>query len=367
MIEIRRAAFVLVHYHGADLLPRAIAAIEADCASCAVAPEFVVVDNGSTDAEKAVLRELPGQVLEDPSNGGYATAINRGVAASDAPFVFLMNPDVFLLPGCTEALLRALETGSAAAGPQFYWDDDRRFLMPPTERRTVADELAAAMAERGDWAATRARARWRRHARRHWSAREPFESIHLSGALIAVRRDAFERVGPFDEGFRLYFEEQDWLVRAAEAGVVCSYVPAAEAVHFFNQSAVSEPQSRVWEAESAKRYAAKHLPGWLPRAVETVRPARSGLSEPARIETFPPTLDLPRRRERLWIEISPAMRGFPAGATRVASDEGDRWTLPESVWAHMAPGRYYATVCADDGRELQRASFERPEIVASGM
>jgi hypothetical protein len=41
---------------------------------------------------------------------------------------------------------------------------------------------------------------------------------YLTGACLAIRREAWDSVGPFDEEFFLYGEEADWQRRAIEAG-----------------------------------------------------------------------------------------------------------------------------------------------------
>ena len=49
----------------------------------------------------------------------------------------------------------------------------------------------------------------------------------LTGACLAVTRDGWRRVGRFDEGFRLYYEETEWLLRARSRGVRAVLAPAA--------------------------------------------------------------------------------------------------------------------------------------------
>ena len=222
MIDI---AFVLVHYHSADLLRRAVGAILADLDACGISAEILVVDNGSDEAEREVLRELPIRCLSPGTNTGYAAALNVGTRNTRASVLLLMNPDVLVLPGCIVTLVQALREGASVAGPRFYWDIKKRFLMPPTEQRTIAAELWGATAEWSAGSARRARRRWRLHARRHWCATQPIATACLSGAMMAVRRDALEKIGPFDEEFRLYFEEQDWLTRLIAKGLRTLYVP----------------------------------------------------------------------------------------------------------------------------------------------
>jgi N-acetylglucosaminyl-diphospho-decaprenol L-rhamnosyltransferase len=52
-----------------------------------------------------------------------------------------------------------------------------------------------------------------------------------------TRRDIFERLGGFDEGFFLYWEDADYCRRAANAGLRRMYVPTASVGHIVGRSA----------------------------------------------------------------------------------------------------------------------------------
>ncbi len=362
-----KAAFILVHYHAAELLRRAIDAIFADVHAARIEAELLVVDNGSDPAEERLLRTLPAQYIANPANTGYAAGLNLGIANTTSEFLFLMNPDVFLVPGCTERLLAALSAGAAACGPLFFWDEQRTFLLPPTEERTPMAELASAVAERSTMAGRYARRRWRRHAHHHWLAESAVPSRSLSGALIATRRSVLHRVGLFDESFQLYFEEQDWLTRLGLAGLRSVFVPGAEAIHLFNQSAVSEPRAVQWARAAEARYAAKHYPRWLPRALDVLHPSDPDAAYRLRaMPDSPPRLDLEpigaRGAASAWIEVSPFAKGIPAAAARIDPPGNRVWTFPASVWQHIGAGRYSLTVCSGTGRELFRGTFERPPL-----
>src|SRR6185295_4708557 len=241
-----RLAVILVHYHTPDLAVDAVGALRVDLAAAGLAAEWLLVDNGSDAAERSRLDSLGVRRIDPGTNLGYAGGVNLGMASCTAEVVVLMNPDVLVLPGCVPALLGRLQAGAAVAGPAFFWDRGRRLLLPPGEARSRREELFAVLAGRDERWAARARRRWRRHARRHWESRSPLASHALSGGLLAIRRSAWERVGPFDEGFRLFFEETDWLLRARRHGVRSEYVPGAEAIHLYHQSAGAEPRARQW-------------------------------------------------------------------------------------------------------------------------
>ena len=346
-----RLAVILVHYHTPDLAAEAVEALRADLVG--IDSELLLVDNGSDGEGRALLESLPARRIDPGSNLGYAGGVNLGVAtAGPADIVIVMNPDVLVFPGCVPALLDRLRSGAAGAGPAFFWDRKRRMILPPAEERTRRDELLALLAARGEGWAVRARRRWRSHARRHWEARAPLASHSLSGSLLAIRRDAWEQVGPFDEGFRLFFEETDWLLRARRQGLRSEYVPGAEAVHLYNQSAAREPRSQQWFEESARRFRRLHYGGWFATALESLDrrlPQRRSPGLPTLTERG---LNLPGKADYpLWIEVSPNPAGFPATAERIDTPSV-AWTLPLEIVERMPGGAWYVRVTDRAGREV---------------
>jgi GT2 family glycosyltransferase len=353
---------VLVHYHTPELLARAVAALRADIGASGLDAELLVVDNGSDAAARTRISGLDVKCLSPATNLGYAGGVNLGFSNTRAETLVLMNADVEVLPGCLSALTAALEGGAAAAGPRFYWERDKRLMLPPTEERSRRVELLKRLASHGDGTAGWARRRWRRHARRHWLARRPFPSLTLSGALLAVRRDAWQTVGPFDEGFALYFEETDWLRRLHGKRLMACYVPAASAVHRYNQSAAREPRAAQWFAESSRRFENRHYGSWY-TALKDRLPDHgiSRLTEPPRLGPGVPAIDVGgagRPEGRVWLEVSPSRMGFPAAAA-IVDAESREWRLPSEVWEHLPPGTYYLQIVDDAGNERARCAFER--------
>jgi GT2 family glycosyltransferase len=290
------------------------------------------------------------QRIDPGTNLGYAGGVNLGVARSRAGRIVLMNPDVLVLPGCVAALLEALDTGAAVAGPQSFWDRGRRLLLPPAEPRSRRDEIASLLAARGPEWSERARRRWRRHARRHWQARQPLPSWTLSGSLLALRREVWDRVGPFDAGYPLFFEETDWLLRVRRHGLPAWYVPAAEAVHLHGRSAVAEPRSRQWFEESARRFREHWYGVWFAGLLETLDHRL-----PRKPDPRPESLDLAGFRHPVWIEISPNPAGFPAAAERLEAPVPGGWRLPDEVLERIAGSEWAVQVVDDGGRELARS------------
>jgi N-acetylglucosaminyl-diphospho-decaprenol L-rhamnosyltransferase len=350
-----RLAIVLVHYHAPALAVAAVAALQADAAGAGLELELVLVDNGSDEAGRALLATLPVERIDPGENLGYAGGVNLGVARSRSDLVVVMNPDVLVLPGCLATLVAALDHAEIA-GPQFYWDRGRRLLLPPAEVRTRRAEIDAVRARHHPGRAVAARRRWRRHARRHWQHQGLLATPALSGSLLALRRRAWERVGPFDPGFKLFYEETDWLLRAWRRGLRPVYVPAAEAVHLYNQSAGREPRAQAWFEESASRFRRRHYGRWFERLLHRLddRAGRRAVphAAPPALSTGGLTLAaLPESWFPLWAEVSAGPAGYPAAAERLERPHGV-WRLPEEIRAGWTGGPLTLRLCDEAGSEV---------------
>ncbi len=341
-----KLAIVLVHYHTPELAQRACEALLQDASTSKLELEMVLVDNGSRLEDLECLTALPARRVDPGQNLGYAGGANLGIEATSADFVVVMNPDVLVFPGCLRALGQALEKGAAVAGPRFYWDAGKRFLLPPTETVGRWRELLRVLALRGDPWTRLARRQWRRHARRHWLANQPIASFDLSGALLAFRRSTWQQVGPFDEGYRLYFEETDWLQRIRRAGLAGRFVPAAEAVHLYAQSTVKEGQAQNWFLESSRRFRRRAYGPSFTRALEALSPG-VGSSLPA-----PETVGPQDSQLAAWLEVAPLATGYPAAGCPMASGSRPLAELPTEIQGQLAPGTYYLRSIDANGKTV---------------
>ncbi len=317
---------VIVHYRTPRLLEAAVAALHEEAQASAVPLEVVVVDNGAASASAAggaAPQGLPAQVLGPAENLGYAAGMNLGVEHATGDVLLLMNADVAVEPGCLGALLDALADADIA-GPRLFWDRGCRLMLPPQQLRTRRAELDAAWAERSPAWGRSFRRRWRRRARDFWRAGEPTLCYELTGACLAVTRDGWRRVGRFDEGFRLYYEETEWLLRARTAGVRAVLAPAARCVHAYDQSAKREPRAQLWFEDSAERFRRRRYGAWftaLLRRLERV---------PRRFDEAAPLGGEPAGDE-VWVEVTPLPLGAPATGCRVEADEAADFEVPEDV------------------------------------
>ncbi len=266
-----RVLVVIVNYRAAPLV---VACLESLAGERRALPDLraVVVDNPGGDESVAVLRDAIEhhgwhgwvELRPMPRNGGFAYGINAGVqpalAAPEPPDAFLLlNPDTYVHPGAVQALVGFLEQHPQAgmAGSRLEDPDGTgqhsRFRFPG-----IANQFDEAL-QLG--VVTRL---LRSRVTSPPLTDEPHEIDWLSGACMMVRRDVFERIGPFDEGYFLYFEELDFARRAHAAGVRSFYVPQSRVVHLVGRRTGVTVRDRPPERtpaywfDSRARYYRKH-------------------------------------------------------------------------------------------------------------
>lgn len=367
-----RIGVVLVHYRTPLLVQEAVRALLCSEGLGSTELDLVIVDNGSDQAGRAVLRSVQAsygvRLVTPRGNLGYAGGVNLGFSQLSTgkplrrgPDVLIaMNPDVAVGPRCLSELVRALNEGAGVAGPRFAWgegDDENTVLMPPADAVGRGQELGRYLAEsRGGHWSRRARAVWRRHAQRHWTATSDLDSYSLSGALLAISAVAWNRVGTLDEGYRLYFEETDWLRRAAKLGIPSRYVPGAIAYHGYARSTPQEPRAASWFADSERRFRRR----WYGRAFATLLRSLARRRPPRPAEVDDGAQGTPRLdAEVRWIEISASQLGLPAGGIHLpVGCDPDTDPMPEVVRTRSREMDLYWRTLDAAGRESASRKVE---------
>lgn len=247
---------VIVSYNVRDLLLRCLDSLRADGVE-----RIVVVDNASADGSAEAAAGVAGvEVVALPRNLGFGAGANRGVARTTSPYVAVVNPDEVVKPGCTEALVAALDRddGVALVGPRLLTTDGRTY----PSARTFPDLLVAAGHAFGYlvWPGNPFSRRYRMADWDHESARDV---DWLAGTHLLARRTAWDEVAGFDERYFMYLEDVDLCWRLHRAGWRVRYEPAAEAVHDIGRSTDQRPYRMIAaHHRSLARYAMRTTTGW---------------------------------------------------------------------------------------------------------
>ena len=247
----------------------------------------VVVDNASQDGSLAFLDTAPHPgvtAVRNPVNRGFGPACNQGAAAASGRYLLFINPDCRMPEGALARLVAVLEAnpdvgmvgplvlnsdGSEQRGCRRYLPDPKRALMrvlglhrPNAEGKVAGFDLTGTpLPEKPT----------------------PVEAI--SGACLLIRRELFERLGGWDEGYFLHCEDLDLCMRVKRVGATVLFVPDVSVSHVQGASSRGRPLFVLWHKHRGMwRYYSKFLkstdPWWLTTLVAIGIPARFLLLAP---------------------------------------------------------------------------------------
>jgi N-acetylglucosaminyl-diphospho-decaprenol L-rhamnosyltransferase len=174
-------------------------------------PQLIVVDTASEDDTLAVA-EGRAEVVDLGENPGFGAACNAGVARASEAVTVLLNPDVTLLDGGLAALAKRAADREALLVPRLLNEDGsvQRSAHPPPGRAEAL--LPALVHPRLLPPSLRLRAD-------PWRSEEAREVGWAVAACLAARTDLLRRLGPFDPGSFLFYEDMDLCLRARKQGV----------------------------------------------------------------------------------------------------------------------------------------------------
>jgi GT2 family glycosyltransferase len=257
----RSISVVMVVYMTGEALDRSLACVLAD----PLVDELVIVDNGSKPAEAERLRALAardGRVALKTGQGniGFARGANLGARTATGDVIVFLNPDAFLQPGCIAALVREIE---GRASPCIVGG---RVLNPDRSeqrgaRRGEITPMSAVLSMSG---LARLVPGWSRYEV-HWEGDAvPGQAIAtptISGACFCMRREDFDRVDGFDEGYFLHVEDVDLCWRVRRAGGEVLFHPKAEVIHVGGTSQTSPLKVEFHKGVGLARYFRKRATG----------------------------------------------------------------------------------------------------------
>jgi len=187
---------LIVLHNSKGLLPGLLTSIQ----KITLPVTIYFLDNNSVDGTPEVVARsiaalpFPAHIMRSRKNNGFARGMNLLAAMSAAEFMFILNPDTELQPGCLELLLER-----AKSDPGIGICEARQ---TPREHPKTSDPLTG-------------------------------ETSWCSGAAALIRRSAFEQVGGFDEQlFFMYCEDVDLSWKFWLRGWKCVYVRDAVVKHF---------------------------------------------------------------------------------------------------------------------------------------
>ncbi len=275
-----RVTVIIVSWNAIDYLARCLERLARQQPH-----ELIVVDNGSTDGSREMLRERDELLLMELDNPGFGAANNAAALRARGEYLLLLNSDCELQDDALRVLADVLETnrGVAIVGPTLRFPDGRLQRSMGRSPTLLTELLQRTMLHRVINYPTYGPQSYAGARGADW----------VTAACMMVRRSVYEQVGGFDEQFFMFMEDLDLCKRVRAAGYEVRYTPRASAVHHLHGSQTAVQTTMLLEREwSARRYFLKHYGKSALKALRVL----SVVEALARSLVWLPALLIPRRR-----------------------------------------------------------------------
>lgn len=207
-------AVIVVNYGSAGLLRSNLLPLHSRLADALT----IVVDSYSGDEERAAVAALADEagwsLVRTSENVGFGVGMNLGVeraGALGATTFLLLNPDASIEPEAVDLLRRSCaEEPLTLAAPVVLrpdgsvWSEGADLYLADGRIRSIRRRSERPAAVREEW---------------------------LSGACLALTATLWKRIGGFDPGYFLYWEDVDLSHRVRTAGGQLAVLEDARAVH----------------------------------------------------------------------------------------------------------------------------------------
>lgn len=185
-----RISVILPTFNRAHLIGETIESILAQTRQ---PDEILVIDDGSTDGTAGVLQRFDALTVIRVENGGKAAALNLALGMVSGDLIWIVDDDDLLLPEACALLAAPLETDpdiDFCAGRHLDFEVDaegeRQIRAPGYMRDSAPDEIFSDL----------------------------LEGCHIFQPGLLVRRDVYQKVGPFNTGL-VRSQDYEMLLRIA--------------------------------------------------------------------------------------------------------------------------------------------------------
>lgn len=231
-------SIIITSYKNPELLKVCIDSIKRNYTGTSY--EIIVADSATEEKTAMMMREDYPEIkfFPFPENVGFSRTVNSGLKAMDGQFALILNGDIIIKKDAIEKLLDFIKKNPevGVVGPQLLNFNETlqsscfHFYTPLTiiYRRTFLGKFGFAK-KHIDW-----------FTMKKSNPTEIQDVDWIMGSSLMTSKKAFEKVGPMDDSFRLYFEDTDWCRRFWENGYRVVFFPEARMYHYHGRGSVGK-------------------------------------------------------------------------------------------------------------------------------
>jgi len=251
-------SIIIVNYRGWKALDECLESIDS-IVSKTFSFETIIVDNCSNDGQFSVFKQKYPKFtfIQNSGNNGFSNGCNFGASIAKGNHFLFLNPDTKITLDALETLLKTAvshtEIGILSClqineNNVFY---NQNNLFPALGRffgisRSLFKKLNKVKLEK-----------------RFNNNNDLFYPDWVTGAVVFISREWFNKINGWNEDYWLYFEDVDLCCRIRKNGWKIKYTPVAKVVHIGGRSAQSNVTKAFIEYRMSQLYFYKKYHGTL--------------------------------------------------------------------------------------------------------
>ncbi|MCP4703899.1 MAG: glycosyltransferase family 2 protein [candidate division Zixibacteria bacterium] len=260
MIYKKYISVIVISFNGIEFIKDCLRTLQTSLTD--IDSEILVIDNGSVDGTiDFIENEFSNiELIKNRDNLGFAKAVNQGFEKATGEYILILNQDTRIVGQAIGELANRMKRDSniGTIGPKFIGFDGQ--LQKACRAFPRYRDLAYAFLGLSKlFPKSKLFSSWKMGWFDHLSEAEVDQPM---GAALMVSRSVLDKVGMFDERFRIFFNDVDFCRRVKEVGYINLYYPSAVIEHYYGGTIKKiKPQMVVEWHRAISEYFSKYSSG----------------------------------------------------------------------------------------------------------
>ncbi len=235
-----KLSIIIVNYNVAPFLELCLKAAEKSVETAnanGFACEILVVDNNSSDGSEQLMNDSFPHLhfIPNKENLGFSKANNQAIRISTAEFVLLLNPDTVVGENTFSEVLRFMDAHADCGALGIKMIDGRGQFLPESKRGVPTPKVSLYKMLGLSKIFTKSKT-FNEYHLGYLDKNQNHQVPILSGAFMAMRKEALDKVGLLDEQFFMYGEDIDLSYRIIKGGYQNYYFSDSSIIHYKGES-----------------------------------------------------------------------------------------------------------------------------------
>lgn len=204
-----------------------------------------MVNNDKNERVGLEKASFPLKIIENRENVGFARACNQAAKEAKGEYLFFLNPDAKIAGKDFYKIIREFEQNPqiGAAGPGI-----------------IEEITGKPQPWIGGGKTSLPKVLFKNTLNKHWNKKTKTKVDWVSGTALLTSKKIFNKLGGFDENFFMYFEDQDYCLRAKKLGLKILFLPEFKVLHCGGKSWKSQKSQKKRYYISQQVFFDKHMP-----------------------------------------------------------------------------------------------------------